>query len=77
MIFAPKSPRILVHLAAGPTVERSSTVTPPRAGVPAGDRSPLSVEGDTQKFFGRPSLRLAMMFFWISDAPPPIVSMTV
>jgi hypothetical protein len=30
-----------------------------------------------QKFFGRPSLRRAMMFFWISDAPPPMVSMTV
>ena len=36
-----------------------------------------SSECGTQKFFGRPSLRLAMMFFWISDAPPPIVSMTV
>jgi hypothetical protein len=33
--------------------------------------------GVVQKFFGRPSLRRAMMFFWISDAPPPMVSMTV
>ena len=30
-----------------------------------------------QKFLGSPSPRRAMMFFWISDAPPPIVSITV
>lgn len=30
-----------------------------------------------QKFFGKSSLRLAMMFFWISEDPPPIVSITV
>ena len=30
-----------------------------------------------QKFFGRPSVRREMMFFWISDAPPPMVSITV
>ena len=30
-----------------------------------------------QKFFGRPSLRREMMFFWISEPPPPTVSMTV
>ena len=30
-----------------------------------------------QKFFGRPSLRRAMMFFWISEEPPPMVSITV
>ncbi len=33
--------------------------------------------GAGQKFFGRPSLRRAMMFFWISEAPPPMVSITV
>ncbi len=26
---------------------------------------------------GSPSLRRAMMFFWISEVPPPIVSTTV
>ena len=56
--------------AAGPTVERSSTVTPPRG--PGEDEAV-----DTQKFLGSPSLRRAMMFFWISEAPPPMVSITV
>ncbi len=30
-----------------------------------------------QKFFGSPRPRRAMMFFWISEEPPPIVSITV
>lgn len=33
--------------------------------------------GRCQKFFGRSNLRLAMMFFWTSEDPPPIVSITV
>ena len=33
--------------------------------------------GGAQKFLGRPSLRRARMFFWISEEPPPMVSMTV
>ena len=32
---------------------------------------------ESQKFAGNPSLRRAMMFFWISEVPPPIVSTTV
>ena len=30
-----------------------------------------------QKFLGSPRPRRAMMFFWISEAPPPMVSTTV
>ena len=69
--------------AAGPTVEKSSTVMPARRPVPpaTGPVPPGRCGEDdaaaTQKFFGRPSLRRAMMFFWISEAPPPMVSMTV
>ncbi len=62
--------------AAGPTVEKSSTVMPARRPVPPGRCGEDDAAG-TQKFFGRPSLRRAMMFFWISEAPPPMVSMTV
>ena len=53
---------------AGPTLERSSTVN--------ASRKPEDGIG-AQKFGGNPSLRRAMMFFWISDVPPPIVSITV
>ncbi len=77
-----------MHRAAGPTLARSST-TMPRSG-PGGTSGGTSCapavavfvavtggEGDAQKFFGRPSLRRAMMFFWISEEPPPMVSITV
>lgn len=77
---APKSASALVARAAGPTVARSSTVTPSRRGrdgVPVRSADMTSVTERDQKFFGSPSLRRAMMFFWISDAPPPMVSMTV
>ena len=50
--------------AAGPTLDRSSTVTPARG--------PVTVCAERrrhQKFLGSPSLRRAMMFFWISEAP--------
>ena len=53
------------------------------AGVRTQPRQPYALAGSTlpdppgQKFFGRPSPRVAMMFFWISLAPPPIVSTTV
>ena len=32
---------------------------------------------ENQKFLGNPRPRREMMFFWISDAPPPMVSTTV
>jgi hypothetical protein len=41
-----------------------------------GEQAPLA-NRNHQKFFGSPSLRVAMMFFCTSDVPPPIVSMTV
>ena len=76
-----------MHRAAGPTVARSSTQTPesgpPGPSGPADTGAPgvvgISVtgRGAGQKFFGRPSLRRAMMFFWISEEPPPMVSITV
>ena len=47
-----------------------------RAGEHRGGHGGRGSGGD-QKFFGRPRPRRAMMFFWISEAPPPMVSMTV
>ena len=60
-----------VQRVPGPTVERSSTVTPASG---AGASAPTS---GNQKFCGSPRWRRAMMFFWISDEPPPTVSFTV
>ena len=51
-------------------VEHGDTVAESR------DSLPMHASA-TQKFFGSPSFRRAMMFFWISEAPPPIVSITV
>ena len=41
-----------------------------------GIRSSVAM-GMSQKFLGSPRPRRAMMFFWISEAPPPMVSITV
>ena len=44
------------------------------------ERRDLDHHRDTmtaQKFLGSPNPRRAMMFFWISLVPPPIVSTTV
>jgi hypothetical protein len=50
----------------------------PGVAVPAPDeRHARETQNGETVHVGNPSLRREMMFFWISDVPPPIVSTTV